>query len=74
MFSLQELRLEEYMDTAAKWCSEMGAVSLEEIAENIEAWVVLVPEHLGPSWVSTRMLLLSTKTPLQKTSNWTSSD
>ena len=24
------------MDAAAKWCSEMGAVSLEEIAENIE--------------------------------------
>eukprot|EP00913_Durusdinium_trenchii_P016399 g15415.t1 len=34
--SLQELRLEEYLDPAAKWCSEMGAVCLEEIAENIE--------------------------------------
>ncbi|CAK9079093.1 unnamed protein product [Durusdinium trenchii] len=33
---LQELRLEEYLDPAAKWCSEMGAVCLEEIAENIE--------------------------------------
>jgi len=33
---LQELRLEEYVVAAAKWCSEMGAVALEEIAENIE--------------------------------------
>eukprot|EP00435_Cladocopium_sp_Y103_P058516 s876_g20.t1 len=33
---LQELCLEEYVDAAAKWCAEMGAVSLEEIAENIE--------------------------------------
>ena len=32
----QELCLEEYVDAAAKWCAEMGAVSLEEIAENIE--------------------------------------
>ncbi|CAE7578067.1 dnaaf1, partial [Symbiodinium pilosum] len=33
---LEELRLEEYLDAASTWCAEMGAVSLEEIAENIE--------------------------------------
>lgn len=34
---LEELSLEEYLDAASAWCSEMGAVCLEEIAENIEA-------------------------------------
>ncbi|CAE7649628.1 dnaaf1 [Symbiodinium sp. CCMP2592] len=33
---LEELRLDEYLDAATTWCAEMGAVSLEEIAENIE--------------------------------------
>ena len=32
----QEMRLEEYLEAASDWCAEMGAVSLEEIAENIE--------------------------------------
>ncbi|CAE8596852.1 unnamed protein product [Polarella glacialis] len=33
---LGEVRLQEYLEPAARWCLEMGAVSLEEIAENIE--------------------------------------
>mmetsp|Transcript_9503 Transcript_9503/g.21112 ORF Transcript_9503/g.21112 Transcript_9503/m.21112 type:complete len:650 (+) Transcript_9503:86-2035(+) len=33
---LLQLSLEEYEAAAVKWCSEMGAVSLEEIAENID--------------------------------------
>ncbi|CAE7598735.1 dnaaf1, partial [Symbiodinium sp. KB8] len=37
---LEELRLDEYLDAATTWCAEMGAVSLEEIAENIEEFGV----------------------------------
>jgi len=33
---LQRLSLQEYYVAAARWCVEMGAVTLEEIAENIE--------------------------------------
>ncbi|CAJ1394191.1 unnamed protein product [Effrenium voratum] len=33
---MEEMRLEEYLEAASDWCAEMGAVSLEEIAENIE--------------------------------------
>eukprot|EP00929_Paragymnodinium_shiwhaense_P102761 TRINITY_DN65999_c0_g1_i1.p1 TRINITY_DN65999_c0_g1~~TRINITY_DN65999_c0_g1_i1.p1 ORF type:complete len:862 (-),score=222.27 TRINITY_DN65999_c0_g1_i1:236-2821(-) len=33
---LVEMRLEEYYQHASRWCAEMGAVSLEELAENAE--------------------------------------
>lgn len=33
---LEELSLAEYLGAATRWCTEMGAVSLEEIADNIE--------------------------------------
>lgn len=33
---LLELRLSKYQQLASQWCSDMGAVSLDEIAENID--------------------------------------
>lgn len=33
---LEQVRLKEYQTAASEWCAEMGAVSLEEIAENIQ--------------------------------------
>lgn len=50
---LEKLSLEEYTEAAHSWCQEMGAVSLEEIAENIALFcegVGLKPLECQRAW------------------------